>query len=413
MKKNLLAVISGLLALAAIVLIVWFLFLNHPDRKTLSFSENYLVAPDKILIGSSAALTGHAGFLGSEYIKGAQAYLNEINSRGGINGRRIVLISYDDQYDPPTAVINTQKLIKEDKVFALFNYVGTPTGVKVIPLVDESSVPLLGLFTGADAFRHPVDRYIFNLRASYFEEVGAFIKGAVEELGFTRIAVLYQYDAYGFDGLKGAEIALANYGLKPVATASYERGTLDVEPALATIKDSGAEAVVMIGTYSPMAKFIKLARAEGFDPVFQNVSFVGSEALASELGKDGEGVIVTEVVPPPYEKNLLIGVDEYTTLLKKYYPESHTSFGALEGFMNAKILVEGLKRAGADLSREKFIAALESIDNYDLGIASPVSFSRINHQGMNRVYLTYIKDGKFVLFSDWSEIKKIRAKRSL
>lgn len=368
-------------------------------------SVNIGISPDKIKIGSSSALTGHASFLGSEYIRGAEAYLKEINEQGGINGRKIELINYDDQYDPEKTIINTQKLINDEKVFILFNFVGTPTGVKAIPLVNEGKIPLVGLFTGAEAFRHPFQKYIFNIRASYYEEVGAFIQGIVEDLGIKKVAVFFQYDAYGIDGLTGAQIALAKYDLKPVAEASFQRGTLDVEEALKTIKDSEAEAVVMIGTYSPMAKFIKLARGEGYNPIFQNVSFVGSEALAQELGSDGNGVVVTEVVPPPYEKNLLIGVDDYTTLLKKYFPENEPTFGGLEGFANARILAEGLQRAGQEIDRDKFISAMESIKNFDLGLASPVSFSDTEHQGMRRVYVTYIKDGKFILFSDWQEAK--------
>jgi ABC-type branched-subunit amino acid transport system substrate-binding protein len=399
-----LLLIVSLVILAACISACW-LLAGKFNGNEISPTALTGVTGDKIIIGSSAALTGSAGFLGSEYLKGAMAYLNQVNENGGVNGRKIEVISYDDQYDPSSAVTNTQKLIKQDRVFALFNYVGTPTGVKVMPLVDESGIPLVGLFSGADVFRHPLDRHIFNIRASYYQEVGTFIKGVVEELKFSKVAVLYQYDAYGFDGLKGAELALEKYNLKPVTTASYERGTLNVEEALGTIKASRAEAVVMIGTYSPMAKFIKLARAEGFNPIFQNVSFVGSEAFAKELGSDGDGVVVTEVVPPPYEKNLLIGVNDYLILLKKYYQDSEATFGSLEGYMNAVILTEALKRAGAELTREKFIAALESISNYDLGIASPVSFSRENHQGMSRIYPTYIKDGKFYLFSDWQEIK--------
>lgn len=365
------------------------------------------VTRDQILIGSVSALGGHASFLGSEYLRGAQTYLDKINEEGGIHGRKIEIIAYDDQYDPAKTVFYTQKLINEDKVFALFNYVGTPTGVKVIPIVKEARIPLLGLFTGADAFRHPVQDYIFNVRASYFQEVGTFIKGVVEELGINKVAVFYQFDAYGLDGLKGAELALAEYGLKPVVSANYQRGTLNVEEALKVIRNSRAEAVVMIGTYSPMAKFISLARAEGFNPIFQNVSFVGSEALAKELGKNGDGVVVTEVVPPPLKDSSLSGAKEYISLLNKYFPGAEPSFGGLEGFLNAVVLVNALERAGADLSREKFIAALEEMKDFPTGLDSNVNFSKNSHQGMDKVYLTYIKDGRFNLFEDFNRVKDI------
>jgi len=359
------------------------------------------IFPDKIILGSSAALTGHSGFLGSEYIRGARAYFNEINDRGGIYGRKIELISYDDQYDPPKTVVNTQQLINEAKVFALFDFVGTPTTVKIIPIVQKERIPLVGMFTGANAFRNPVNEFIYNIRASYYEETDAFVRGAVGALKFSRIAVLYQNDAYGLDGLRGAELALRKFDLRPVATANYERGTLDIEEALKTIKDSGAEAVVMIGTYSPMAKFIKSAKAEGFRPLFQNVSFVGSEAFAKELGAEGDGVIVTQVVPPPDENSALPGVQEYINLSKKYFPDSAPSFGSLEGFINAKVMVEALKLTGVVPDRLKFVKALESIDNFDSGLGEVISFVNNKHQGLDNVFLTYIKDGKFVLFSDW------------
>lgn len=375
------------------------------DEKRMESEISSGVTGSVIKIGSSSALTGHAGFLGSEYVRGAQVYFNKINAEGGVHGRKVELIAYDDQYDPAKTLGNTQKLINEDKVFALFNYVGTPTSAKIIPLVNEEKIPLVGLFTGANVLRNPLQKYIFNIRASYYQEIDLFIDGVVGELGLTKVAVFYQNDAYGVDGLEGAQIALRKHNLKPVVEANYQRATLDVEEALKKIEASNAEAVVMIGTYAPMAKFIKLAKADGFSPIFQNVSFVGSEALAKELGADGNGVLVTQVVPPPYKNGLLIGVDDYNQLLEEYFPENDPSFGGLEGFVNAKILVEGLKRSGRELNREKLVASLESIQNHSLGIASPVSFSATDHQGMSRSYLTYINDGKFVLFANWQEFK--------
>lgn len=382
-------------------------YLLDLSREQTARSQTRGVFPDKIIFGSSAALTGHSGFLGSEYIRGAKAYFDEINSQGGVYGRTIELISYDDQYDPPRTVVNTRKLINEDRVFALFDYVGTPTSVKIIPIVEKERIPLVGLFTGANALREPIKEFIYNIRASYYEEVDTFIEGVVGVLKFKKIAVLYQNDAYGLDGLRGAELALEKFDLKPVATASYERGTLDIEAALKTIENSRAEAVVMIGTYSPMAKFIRSAKADGFKLLFQNVSFVGPEALAQDLGGEGDGVIVTQVVPPPDENSLLPGVQEYVTTSKKYFPDSMPSFGGLEGFVNAKVVVEALRLTGADPDRTKFIEALESIINFDAGLGVPISFAENKHQGLDKVFLTYIKNGKYVLFSDWTEAAPI------
>lgn len=358
------------------------------------------VYADKIIIGSTSALTGHVGFF-AEYVEGARAYIKRVNERGGIWGRKIELVSYDDQYDPNKTVFYTQKLINEDKAFALLNYVGTPTGTRVMPLIEEAGIPLLGIGSGAQVFRTPVRKYVYNLRASYHQEVDAFVTGVVEELGIKKIAVFYQYDAYGFDGLEGVETSLKRYDLKPVAVASYERGTLEVEKALETISASQAEAVMIVGVYSPSAKFIKLARERGFNPLFGNLSFTGSEALASELGAAGNGVVVTQVVPPVTEAGKLTGVDEYVDALAKASPGHPATFSGLEGFMDAKVLVEGLQRAGQELTRKKLLQALEGIQQYDLGIDSTVDFSPTQHQGMQRVYLTHLQDGKFVLFENW------------
>jgi ABC-type branched-subunit amino acid transport system substrate-binding protein len=363
------------------------------------------VTDTEILIGSSLALGGHASYLGTQTLEGAMAYIRHINDTGGIHDRRIRVISYDDGYDPPQCLSNTQRLIIHDRVFALFSYVGTPTTVKITPLVEEAKIPLVGMFTGAMALRDPLSRYLINIRASYYQETGAAVKHLVETLKINKVAVFYQYDAYGFEGLKGTELALKNFGLVPVAKGTYIRGTLKVEEGLEKIMASEAEAVVMIGTYDPCAKFIKEARANGFNPIFYSVSFVGADELARKLGPDGEGVIVSQVVPPPEliqeSQPVLWGVKEYSDLLKKYYPDSEPNFVGLEGYINARVLAEGLRLAGPNLTREGFIDAIESIRDHDLGIANPLSFSPEDHQGLERVYFTRIHNGKFILISDW------------
>ncbi|MCP4350646.1 MAG: ABC transporter substrate-binding protein [Desulfobacterales bacterium] len=366
------------------------------------------ITDTEIRIGSSLALGGHASYLGTQTLHGALAYLRHINENSGIHGRKINIIAYDDGYDPPRCVANTQKLIVEDKVFALFCYVGTPTTVKVIPIIEEARIPLVGMFTGANALRDPLQPYMINVRASYYQETGAMVSRLVEDLEIKNVAVFYQYDAYGFDGLKGTELALKKYGLTPVARGSYTRGTLNIEEGLTRILNSNAQAVVMIGTYDPCAKFIKRAREKGFNPIFHNVSFVGADELARRLGKEGEGVIVTQVVPPPElpeMHNLLWGVKEYADLLERYYPDDKPNFVGLEGYINARVLVEGLRRAGKNLNRDQFINAIESIGNYDLGIDNKLSFSPTDHQGLDRVYFTQIQNGKFVLITDWLKAK--------
>jgi len=361
------------------------------------------ITGNEIAIGSSLALGGHAGYLGTQTIHGAMSYINYINEKGGVHGRKINIITYDDGYDPSKCVYYTQKLIIEDNVFCLFCYVGTPTTVNIIPLVEEAKIPLIGMFTGANALRYPFNRYLINVRASYYQETAAAVNYMVDDLGIKKVAVFYQYDAYGFDGLKGTELALKKYNLTPVSTGTYIRGTLGVEEGVKKISDSGAEAVVMIGTYDPCAKFIRVSRDRGFTPLFFNVSFVGAEELARKLGNAGEGVIVTQVVPPPEMisgAHLLRGAKEYARRLKQYYPQDKPNFVGLEGYINAIVLVDGLKRAGVYLTREKFIDAIETITDFDLGIANKVSFSSTDHQGLERVYFTKIQNNRFVLLNN-------------
>jgi len=388
------------------------------------------VSETEIRLGSSLALSGHASYLGTQTLRGALSYLKYINDEGGVWGRQINLVSYDDSYDPPRCLANTQKLIIEDDVFALFCYVGTPTTVKVLPLVDDARIPLLGMFTGANALREPFNRYVVNIRASYYQETAAAVRHMVKDLGLRRIAVFYQYDAYGFDGLTGTELALKEFGLEPVARGSYVRGTADIEEGLSRIETSGAEAVVLIGTYEPCAKFIHSASENGFAPMYYTVSFVGAEELARRLD-EAQGVaqppvlVMSQVVPPSepvlYERQKGASVQpsaqmqgisaEYVKLLAKYYPEEKPNSVGLEGFINARILVEGLKLAGRDLTREGFITALESIHDFTLAPGTVVTFGSENHQGMERVYFTRFVEGRFQSLSDWSEVRKIMSGR--
>ena len=368
------------------------------------------VSATEIRIGSSLALSGHTGFLGRQTLLGAMSYLTAVNEGGGVHGRKITLLAEDDGYDPPRCVANTQKLIVDEQVFALFGYVGTPTTIKIIPLLEEARIPLVGAFTGANALREPFSRFVINIRASYYQETRDAVKHLVLDLGLKKIAVFYQYDAYGLDGLRGAEMAMKDYGLTPVARGVYIRGTQEVEEGLAKIAGSGAQAVVMVGTYAPCAKFIQLAAREGFAPVFYAVSFVGAGEMARILGpEDHSLVIMSEVVPPPdlpETQTLLWGVAEYLDLLSRFAPDEKPNTVSLEGFVDAKVLVEGLRRAGPDLTREKFIAAVESIRDYSLGIANTLSFSPQDHQGLERVYFTRLTGGRFTLIDDWSRVAK-------
>jgi ABC-type branched-subunit amino acid transport system substrate-binding protein len=346
---------------------------------------------------------------------GAEAYMKTVNESGGVNGRKIRLIAYDDGYEPDRTVLNTNKLLKEDKVFCLLGNVGTPTVLAIKPVLAAENVPLFAPFTGAESLRNPVTKQILHYRASYNQEVEAFIHGMVDVLGHQKIAVFYQGDTYGMAVLDAAKTALKKRKLAPVATGTYTRNFEDVARGLDKIMSARPDAVVMAGTYSACAKFIiswkqKAAseKSSGKDPIFMNVSFVGPEKLAELLGKYGENVVVTEVVPP-YHTYLggarYPAVGDYLKAMQKYSPATGTSFVSLEGFLAAKVFVEILKRAGNNPTRESFILAAENMKEFDIEAGNRISFSNQNHQGSQMVYPTVIRKKTFYLIRDWKMLK--------
>lgn len=392
MKRWLIAVVL----LVTILIVGFFIYSTiYKSSSTNTALPTPGVTSSEIIVGSVSAQTGPTAFLGTEYLRGEQTYINAINDAGGIYGRKIKLATYDDQYDPPQTVYYTQKVILQDKAFALLNFVGTPTGKRILPLINDAKIPLVGLFSGAQLFRDPIQPYIFNIRASYHQEASAIVKDLVERQKLTKIAILYQYDDFGFDGLKGVEIALAQHNLRPVVTASYERNTDKVETALTEIKATEPEAVIVVAVYNPAVKFISLAKTSGFNPVFATMSFVGPEAFAKGLGKLSEGIMVSQVMPMPHKELIPNCPNDYEALLQKYFPGAEPTFGGLEGFINTKVFIEGIRRAGPTLTRESFIAALESLTNYPIADGLKLTFDG-HRQGFDRVFLTQIKNGEYV-----------------
>ena len=351
------------------------------------------VTADKIVLGQSVALTGPAAQLGINMRNGLKAYFDEVNAKGGINGRKIELVTLDDGYEPARTVPNTKKLIEENKVFALIGYVGTPTSVPSIPVFTEAKVPFIGPFTGAEALRAPFNRYIFHVRASYYDETDKIVEQVVST-GGKNIAVFYQNDAYGQAGLKGVEIAMQKRNLKISALGTVERNTVKVEDAVAKIAAVKPDAVVMIGAYAACAEYIRQMKKANSAATFYNVSFVGSKALADALGKDGVGVAISQVVPYPWGQAVPV-VKEYQLLSQKAGIKE-IDFGAIEGFLVAKVFIEGLKRTGKNVTREAFIAEMEKMRDVDLG-GFFISYSPTNHAGSKFVDLTIIgRDGKFL-----------------
>lgn len=345
----------------------------------------------RLLLGQSAPFTGPAAQLGIQFNRGAKLYFEQVNAQGGINRRLIELVHADDGYEPDRCAENTRKLIAEDPI-ALFGYIGTPTSVAALPLATAAKLPFFGPFTGAMALRQPFNRYAFHLRASYNDETALIVK-QLTTLGLQRIAVFYQNDAYGKAGLDGVTLALSKINAKPVALATVERNSVDVAPAIKTLLAASPDAIVQISAYKSCAAFIRAARTAGYGGTFYNVSFVGTQALADELGKAGAGVAVTQVVPSPYNAARPIA-REFVDAVKKAGGDYQANFSSMEGYLAAKVIADGLRRAGAKPTRESLIAGLESLGNQSYGDFS-VSFSPSDHVASRFVELSMLTgDGR-------------------
>lgn len=352
------------------------------------------VFDDRIVFGQSAAFEGPAAALGLGMRQGILAAFAEANTAGGVNGRKLELVTYDDGYEPEKAIANTNKLMNEDKVFALVGEVGTPTSKAVQPIATEAQVPFIGPFTGAGFLRSPELGNVINVRASYDQETEAWVEHLTSDLGLKRIAILYQDDSFGRAGLSGLMKALNKRGMELAAEGTYERNTTAVKTALLSIRKAKPEAVVMVGAYKPCAEFIKLAHRVKMEAVFVNISFVGSNALAKELGKDGEGVVVTQVVPLPTDTSLPL-VAQYHAALKAADPKAEPGFVSLEGYMVGKLVIQALEKTGDLVTRAGLLAAIREVGTFDLGGVT-LSYGPNDNQGMDKVFLTVIQaDGSY------------------
>ena len=370
---------------------------------------------DEILLGMSTALSGPAAELGENMRAGVLAALEEANRGGGIAGRSLRLVALDDQYEPAQTVPNMHELIDEKKVVAVVGNVGTPTAVAAIPIANETKTPFYGAFTGAGVLRKtPPDRYVVNYRASYAEETAAMVDALVEQAGFraNEIAFFTQRDAYGDAGFVGGIAALRRHGLASehdVAHGRYERNTLAVENGLAEVlqAEPPPRAVIMVGTYAPCARFIELARDVGLDSLFLNVSFVGAAPLLAALGQKGEGVIVTQVVPhfdsdPPI-------VRAYREALAALNTQARPTFGSLEGYVAARILIRALRSIQGPpgppgpLTRETVVDALEGLGGFDIGLGVALRLAPDEHQASHTVWPTILRAGRIQPL-DWAEL---------
>jgi ABC-type branched-subunit amino acid transport system substrate-binding protein len=344
--------------------------------------------PSRLILGQSAAFSGPAAQLGIQMNQGAKIYFDHVNSTGGVNGQQIELRTLDDGYEPVRCKANTEKFIKED-VFGLFGYVGTPTCLAALPLINEAKIPFFGPFTGAEALRDPFSRSIFHLRASYYDETGLIVK-QLTELDLKKIAVFYQNDSYGKAGLEGVKRALKAQNLAPIALGTVERNTVDVAKAVQEIVSKAPDSVVQISAYKSCAAFIREARKAGYGGTFYNVSFVGTQALADELGRESLGVIISQVMPFPFSTAAAIS-REYIEAVRKAGGEAKPNYSSMEGYLAAKVLSEGIRRAGRNASRDSLITGLESIQNADFG-GFNVKFGPKQHVASRFVDLSMLTD---------------------
>jgi len=350
-------------------------------------------ADEPIVIGQSAPFSGPSAQLGLEFNLGARTYFQQVNESGGVHGRKIELRVKDDIYDPSVTARNTTEFLEQDQVLALLGYVGTSTTLAALPIATAAQVPFFAPVTGASALREPFNRYVFNLRASYFDEAD-YIFDQLSVTGTRSIAVFYQDDAYGKAGLDAVQKAKAKRGLQVVATAPIVRHSTDVSSASKTLQVAKPDAIVLISSYASSAALVKEMKKGGYTGQFVSVSFVGGKALADELGSNGPGVMVSEVVPFPWSKASPIQGEYAQAMQKAGVPDR--SFGSMEGFLAAKTLVEGLRRAGRELTRAKLVTALETMRNWDAG-GFVVSFTPENHNGSRFVEMTMIgAGGRFV-----------------
>lgn len=350
------------------------------------------VTRNTIRIGQSAGVTGPVAGSVKEQIAGAQVYLRTVNASGGVAGRRIELVTYDDGFDAKRTPDNVRKLLDEDKVFALFMVRGTPQNESIMPLVAEHKVPLVAPLTGAITLHRPVNRYVFNVRAKYQDEVARAINH-LATTGMSRIGIFHTTDGFGQDVLEGFTTAMQARGVQPAASVSFARPMGDISQGVAAMNKANPQAVLVIGSGSEAARIIRELRRGGSQAQFVTLSNNAADSFIRELGEDARGLIITQVVPGTNSSQMTLA-SEYRSQARQQGVEP--SNAGMEGFMSAKVLVEGLRRAGPEPTRERLVSALEGLRDYDLG-GILISYSPTRHTGSSFVEMSIVSStGKLI-----------------
>ena len=351
---------------------------------------------DRVVFGQSAALEGPAKELGQNMRLGIRAAFHETNRRGGVAGRTLELVSLNDSYEPAQAVVNTRNLIVDHEVFALIGAVGTPPSRAVVPIVNEFKIPYIGPFTGAEFLRKPTQEFVFNVRASYYQETEEMVERLINDLGITRIGVLFQDDSFGRAGLRGVSRALDRRDMVVIASSPYHRNSTIVKKAILELESANPQAVIIIGSYAPAAEFIKWSRQIGFDPVFVNISFVGSVPLARELGDSGLGVYVAQVVPFPFNPKQASQypiVQSYHRALKELDRNAEPGFVSLEGYIAGRLAIHVVESCGKRLSRTCFVEQMRKREPIDLD-GFVLQYGENDNQGSDSVFFTRLGRNK-------------------
>lgn len=357
--------------------------------------NNYLLAnrpvvDNEIRIGMSLPLTGPSAQVGSDLKAGVEASFKMVNDAGGIAGRKLKLVAYDDHYEPLRTVNNLEKLINQDRVFALCSTYGTPTTTATLAMLRDAKLPLVGCFTGAESLRTNIHPYVFHLRSGYLQESTGLVEHLVEDYGAKKIAVVVQNDGFGDAVTKSVQTALTARGLKLVATVKFVRNSLDVEQAVEELIAAQPEAVIIGGVAAPAAEIVRLARERKFQPYFCSVSFVGAESFLQQAGPAAEGVVISQVVPSPYDA-ATADATAYQKALKASL-NGEPSYAGYEGYLNAQIIVNALRKCGKDLTTDSFLQAMQGTE-FNLA-GQFFTYGPAYRQGFKQVFFTCVRNGK-------------------
>lgn len=350
------------------------------------------VTDSEIVIGQSGQLSGPLSALTHEVRLGSSLYFDQVNAAGGVRGRKIRVVALDDAYDPKLAADNTRRLIDEDKVLALFQYAGTPPALAAVPIAEARGVPFIAPFTGSDALRQANSRYVFNIKAGYAAELDATVK-QLASVGISRIAAVYLNNPFGTGGLAAVEKSVKAHNVALLAQAPLEVDGSKMADAVAVVARQSPQAIVVISAGKPSVDFVDAYLNAGHRSTFYMLSAISNAQLVQALGERARGVVVSQVVPSPW--NLSMPISREFQGLAKARGLTEFTFSQMEGFIAARFLVEALQRAGAKPTRASLVQAMESMKSVSLG-GYPVELSAGQHNSGKFVDLLMMgRDGKF------------------